>query len=107
MMEKWERTGRLFSEYENHESQMQMPLPLSYRNFLEMSSKTADDKFLLQKKIERVFLIDILINGFRCTAELHLAIDLTLRHLLLVIFKRIMQNVLLIDNIEENGIVKR
>ena len=28
---------------------------LSYRNFLEMSSKTADDKFLLQKKIEKWF----------------------------------------------------
>jgi kynurenine 3-monooxygenase len=28
---------------------------LSYRNFMEMSSKTADEKFLLQKKIEKVF----------------------------------------------------
>ncbi len=28
---------------------------LSYRNFLEMSSKTADPKFLLQKKIEKHF----------------------------------------------------
>lgn len=28
---------------------------LSYRNFLEMSSKTADSKFLLQKKIEKHF----------------------------------------------------
>ena len=28
---------------------------LSYRNFMEMSSKTADPKFLLQKKIERSF----------------------------------------------------
>ncbi|TMM56116.1 FAD-dependent monooxygenase [Maribacter algarum] len=28
---------------------------LSYRNFLEMSSKTADPKFLLQKKIEKLF----------------------------------------------------
>jgi len=28
---------------------------LSYRNFMEMSSKTADPKFLLQKKIERHF----------------------------------------------------
>ena len=28
---------------------------LSYRNFLEMSSKTADPKFLLQKKIEKRF----------------------------------------------------
>ena len=28
---------------------------LSYRNFIEMSSKTADPKFLLQKKIEKKF----------------------------------------------------
>lgn len=28
---------------------------LSYRNFMEMSSKTADPKFLLQKKIEKWF----------------------------------------------------
>jgi kynurenine 3-monooxygenase len=28
---------------------------LSYRNFLEMSSKTADENFLLQKKIEKWF----------------------------------------------------
>ena len=28
---------------------------LSYRNFMEMSTKTADEKFLLQKKIEKVF----------------------------------------------------
>ncbi len=30
---------------------------LSYRNFMEMSTKTADDKFLLQKKIEKWFAI--------------------------------------------------
>ncbi|WP_310593938.1 NAD(P)/FAD-dependent oxidoreductase [Flavobacterium sp.] len=28
---------------------------LSYRNFMEMSTKTADEKFLLQKKIEKLF----------------------------------------------------
>ena len=28
---------------------------LSYRNFIEMSSKTADPRFLLQKKIEKRF----------------------------------------------------
>ncbi len=28
---------------------------LSYRNFIEMSSKTADPKFILQKKIEKHF----------------------------------------------------
>jgi kynurenine 3-monooxygenase len=37
---------------------------LSYRNFMEMSSKTADDKFLLQKKIEKWFSDKHLISGF-------------------------------------------
>ncbi len=31
---------------------------LSYRNFMEMSSKTADPKFLLQKKIEKHFAVN-------------------------------------------------
>jgi kynurenine 3-monooxygenase len=35
-------------------------LNFSYRNFLEMSSKTADENFLLQKKIEKWFSINIL-----------------------------------------------
>ena len=30
---------------------------LSYRNFMEMSTKTADEKFLLQKKIEKWFAL--------------------------------------------------
>jgi kynurenine 3-monooxygenase len=46
----------IFSEYEK----MRKPnadaiAELSYRNFMEMSSKTADDTFLLQKKIEKHF----------------------------------------------------
>lgn len=51
--EDWER---IFSEYqESRKPNADAIAELSYRNFMEMSSKTADDKFLLQKKIEKWF----------------------------------------------------
>lgn len=57
MMEKygndWES---IFSEYQkSRKPNADAIAELSYRNFMEMSSKTADDKFLLQKKIEKWF----------------------------------------------------
>ena len=57
MMEKYgEDWQTVFSEYEkSRKPNADAIAELSYRNFLEMSSKTADDKFLLQKKIEKVF----------------------------------------------------
>ena len=46
----------IFKEYENsRKPNADAIAELSYRNFLEMSSKTADDKFHLQKKIEKHF----------------------------------------------------
>ncbi len=46
----------VFKEYENsRKPNADAIADLSYRNFMEMSSKTADDKFLLQKKIEKRF----------------------------------------------------
>ncbi|GEL10930.1 kynurenine 3-monooxygenase [Flavobacterium glycines] len=49
----WEK---VFSEYEkSRKPNADAIAELSYRNFLEMSTKTADDKFLLQKKIEKWF----------------------------------------------------
>ena len=46
----------IFSEYEkNRKPNADAIAELSYRNFMEMSSKTADDTFLLQKKIEKHF----------------------------------------------------
>lgn len=46
----------IFSEYEkSRKPNTDAIAELSYRNFMEMSSKTADDKFLLQKKIEKHF----------------------------------------------------
>ncbi len=57
LQEKFENDwGRIFAEYQ----QLRKPnsdaiAELSYRNFLEMSSKTADERFLLRKKIEKHF----------------------------------------------------
>ncbi len=48
--------GAVFSEYQkSRKPNADAIAELSYRNFMEMSSKTADDKFLLQKKIEKWF----------------------------------------------------
>ena len=46
----------IFTEYENsRKPNTDAIAELSYRNFIEMSSKTADDKFQLQKQIEKWF----------------------------------------------------
>lgn len=46
----------IFSEYEkSRKPNADAIAELSYRNFMEMSTKTADDKFHLQKKIEKHF----------------------------------------------------
>ncbi|NJB70732.1 kynurenine 3-monooxygenase [Saonia flava] len=51
--DKWDI---IFKEYqEQRKPNADAIAELSYRNFIEMSSKTADPKFLLQKKIEKHF----------------------------------------------------
>jgi kynurenine 3-monooxygenase len=57
MIEKYNNDWEtIFSEYEkSRKPNADAIAELSYRNFMEMSSKTADDKFLLQKKIEKWF----------------------------------------------------
>jgi kynurenine 3-monooxygenase len=46
----------IFSEYQkSRKPNADAIAELSYRNFMEMSSRTADAKFLLQKKIEKRF----------------------------------------------------
>ncbi len=46
----------IFSKYQqNRKPNADAIAELSYRNFMEMSSKTADHRFLLQKKIEKQF----------------------------------------------------
>lgn len=48
--------GSIFENYQNQRKpNTDAVAELSYRNFIEMSSKTADDKFLLRKKIEKRF----------------------------------------------------
>ncbi|NJX17031.1 FAD-dependent oxidoreductase, partial [Tamlana crocina] len=49
----WEK---IFSEYQEiRKPNADAIAELSYRNFMEMSSKTADPQFLLRKKIEKNF----------------------------------------------------
>lgn len=57
MIEKYgDDWQKIFSEYQDsRKPNADAIAELSYRNFMEMSSKTADDKFLLQKKIEKLF----------------------------------------------------
>jgi kynurenine 3-monooxygenase len=57
MMEKYgDDWVTIFSEYQiDRKPNADAIAELSYRNFMEMSSKTADEKFLLQKKIEKAF----------------------------------------------------
>ncbi|AWG25178.1 FAD-dependent oxidoreductase [Flavobacterium kingsejongi] len=46
----------IFTDYEkSRKPNADAIAELSYRNFMEMSTKTADEKFLLQKKIEKIF----------------------------------------------------
>ena len=57
MMTKYGNDWKMiFSEYQkSRKPNADAIAELSYRNFMEMSSKTADEKFLLQKKIEKHF----------------------------------------------------
>ncbi len=57
MMQKYGDDWKMiFSEYEkSRKPDADAIAELSYRNFMEMSSKTADPKFILQKKIEKRF----------------------------------------------------
>lgn len=98
--DNWER---IFKEYEtSRKPNTDAIAELSYRNFMEMSSKVADAKFLLQKKIEKRFsekhpdkwqpLYSRVTFSYRPYAEA-LAIGDSQ--------KAIMDQVMLIDNIEE------
>lgn len=57
MIEKYGNDwGTIFKEYEkSRKPNADAIAELSLRNFIEMSTKTADEKFLLQKKIEKWF----------------------------------------------------
>ncbi len=56
MQEYGDDWSQIFKEYEkSRKPNTDAIAELSYRNFMEMSSKTADESFLLQKKIEKRF----------------------------------------------------
>jgi kynurenine 3-monooxygenase len=56
MLQHGDDWQQIFSEYEkNRKPDADAIAELSYRNFTEMSSKTADEQFVLQKKIEKRF----------------------------------------------------
>ena len=56
MQEYGDDWNTIFKEYEkSRKPNTDAIAELSYRNFMEMSSKTADENFLLQKKIEKHF----------------------------------------------------
>jgi len=56
MMKYGDDWKMIFTEYEkSRKPNADAIAELSYRNFMEMSTKTADDKFHLQKKIEKHF----------------------------------------------------
>jgi kynurenine 3-monooxygenase len=57
---------RFFSEYQNLVMRCGQNFLI---NFFEMSSKTADENFLLQKKIEKWFSDKYPENGFHYTAK--------------------------------------
>ncbi|RZJ75631.1 MAG: FAD-dependent monooxygenase [Flavobacterium sp.] len=93
----------IFKEYENsRKPNTDAIAELSYRNFMEMSSGTADAKFLLQKKIEKIFsekypekwmpLYSRVTFSHRPYSE---ALAIGDRQ------KEIMDEVMLLDNIEE------
>ena len=93
----------IFKEYEiSRKPNADAIAELSYRNFMEMSSKTADAKFLLQKKIEKRFsqkypdkwlpLYSRVTFSYRPYAEALAIGDAQ---------EAIMAKVMLIDNIEE------
>jgi kynurenine 3-monooxygenase len=87
MMEKYGGTGDCFSEYEKSRKKCRCHCRAFVPEFLEMSSKTADDKFLLQKKIEKVFSDRHPDKWIPLYSRVTFS-DRPLRHLLLVIFKR-------------------
>src|SRR5690606_22149916 len=56
MVEHGDDWRKIFSKYEqSRKPNADAIAELSYRNLMEMSSSTADEKFLLQKKIEKKF----------------------------------------------------
>ena len=94
----------IFSEYENsRKPNTDAIAELSYRNFMEMSSKTADEKFLLQKKIEKWFSEKHPDKWLPLYSRVTFSLDPYSEALEIGDFQnKIMEEILSIENIEEN-----
>jgi len=94
----------IFKEYENsRKPNTDAIAELSYRNFMEMSSKTADDKFLLQKKIEKWFSEKHPDKWLPLYSRVTFSLDPYSEALEVGDFQnKIMEEILAIDNIEKN-----
>ncbi|MNX89053.1 Kynurenine 3-monooxygenase [compost metagenome] len=96
----WER---IFKEYEkSRKPNADAIAELSYRNFMEMSSKTADEKFLLQKKIEKWFSEKHPDKWLPMYSRVTFSLDPYSQALEVGDFQnRLMEEVLKMDNIEQ------
>ncbi len=94
----------IFSEYQkSRKPNADAIAELSYRNFMEMSTKTADDKFLLQKKIEKWFSDKYPDKWIPLYSRVTFSNRPYVEALAIGDFQNsIMEEVLKIDNIEEN-----
>jgi len=94
----------IFSEYENsRKPNTDAIAELSYRNFMEMSSKTADEKFLLQKKIEKWFSEKHPDKWLPLYSRVTFSLDPYSEALEIGDFQnKIMEEILSLENIEEN-----
>lgn len=105
MMQKygddWET---IFKEYEKERKPNTDAIAeLSYRNFMEMSSDTADEKFLLRKKIEKLFSDKYPQLWLPLYSMVTFASDRTYNEALVIgdEQKKIMDQVMTLDNISE------
>ena len=95
--------AKIFSEYEiSRKPNADAIAELSRRNFEEMSNKTADEKFLLQKKIEKWFSDKHPEKWMPLYSRVTFSLQPYSEALAIGDFQnKIMQDVLKIDNIEE------
>jgi len=95
--------ANLLNDYENsRKPNTDAIAELSYRNFMEMSSKTADEKFLLQKKIEKWFSDKHPDKWMPLYSRVTFSLQPYSEALAIGDFQnKIMEEILKIDNIEE------
>jgi kynurenine 3-monooxygenase len=105
MIEKYgDDWANLLNDYENsRKPNTDAIAELSYRNFMEMSSKTADEKFLLQKKIEKWFSDKHPDKWMPLYSRVTFSLQPYSEALAIGDFQnKIMEEILKIENIQEN-----